>query len=47
MSLEQDGDLERFLHVWEMMYIKLEDNGFKFEEKFKVMLLLGSLPESY
>lgn len=47
MSLEPDGDMEKFLNEWESACTKLERNDFSFVSKFKVYLLLGSLPAEY
>lgn len=47
MTLETGGDIEKFLHEWESMATKLERNNFAFEPRFKIFLLLGSLPEEY
>ena len=47
MNLEAGGDVEKFIHEWETIASKLERNNFMFDRRFKVFLLLGSLPEEY
>ena len=47
MTLKSGENIEKFFHEWELVATKLEPINFVFKARFKIFLLLSSLPVQY